>query len=573
MARKGGNLVDRFADKVALGLGAAALLAVIGFFFVSSPYKSPEGKAPTEVCEAVAQEADRARQAVVQKRPQPSQTSPVGGLLDQWFGNDSSTGLLANAGLPADARYALPWPLPLVDVVGTSEEDRHDLARLLPPEKPVVKAGRSTFRLPVPVVPGSRASESESAGPETTLAWANVVAQIDLLEQGRRFRAQRYGSGMYYLPIVEVQLQRRPADVPQAAWEEVGGWRPYAPLEVPAVEFTAADRLTPESQEALDAFRKILRRYADEIGRPKLPAAQSGDPVVYPEAPWIWGDPVMEEEQAAADALAGAGGSFSAQREALRGREPKEQRRYKKWLRQAELEMRSSGDRAPNLDLAAILLEAALGVEGVDDKSKARERWTELQRRRRESGLPEIRRETFRRPEKMMPIQASDTEVVPGQAYVYRMRYAILNHYVGQPAELRRRADARRVLLYSDWSEPSAPVEVWTDVLFQLTAVNAEKRTATVNVYRWASRQWNVKRFTVEVGEEIGGSPRGGRQRGVDFSTGVVVVDVIPEAGETGGRLVYCLKSDTRLNERYVNLDRDHPKYTRLVTRKVAGGT
>src|SRR5262249_15946643 len=162
---------------------------------------------------------------------------------------------------------------------------------------------------------------------------------------------------------------------------------------------------------------------------------------------------------------------------------PVAERRFNKWLSFADQALRLS---PPDLDLAAILIEAALGEEGVPPnlREKAVAKQKDLNEKLKAAKLPPIRAEA-RRPEKMMPISAMGLDVASGgQTYVYRIRYEILNPFVGEPGEMKDVADAEKLTLLSDWSPPSARVEIKSDTYFYVTAVNSKARTADVEIFR-----------------------------------------------------------------------------------------
>lgn len=579
MARSNISIVEQHVEKAALGLSAIALLAMLFLYVLSSPYKTESGQGPSEICDEVARVAEETAQRVRAKPPQPLAAPAVAVDLSKVFGDGDNAGLIAMAGVSPVLGRIAPWSPPLVDVKGTSDEDKHELARLLKPERPVVTAGRSTFRIPPQRPIDQLAAGGEETAAESTRGWANVVAQIDLLEQGRIFRTTGYGPGTYELPIVAVHLQRREAGRDDAPWEDVALYRPYSPLALPTPEFTSSGKLTSRSAVEVDDFRLLARRHADDIARAKLPASTGGDPVAYPPVPWIWGDPTTDDESpdkaAPRDATDGTpmgGKAPPAPGQGERGaprasRDPKPTRMAKRWLAAAEAAMRSASPG--NLDLAAILLEAVLGEELAPEnlRKRAQELWAELKRRR---GNDAPLRTTFRRPEKMMPIVASDLDVIPGRAYVFRIRYEILNHYLGEADELKNPQDARRLTLQSDWSEPSAPVEVRPATYFFVTGVNAKNKTVSVTMFKYEGRTVQSEKATLGIGEEIAKARKGGRQRATNFDTGAIVVDVLADDSEGGGRLIYLDTADGRLYERTVQGDRRSPKFTELSDRAVA---
>jgi len=562
MPRARTNVFEQHFEKIVLGVSALALIGAVTMFLVSSPFKTADGKGPGEICDEAARAAETARQAVLKKQLPPAPIQKI----DTDIAKIINDGLIAMAKIQPSFGPVVKWTPTLVDMSGGESEDRHDLAKLLPPEKPVVRAGRSTFNIPAP-----RTLETldSAGGPEPqvmTRAWAAVAAQLDLLEQGRVFRAAGYPPGKFDAPlaIVAVQLQRRVAGDANAPWEDVETYRPFQPISVPRIRISSSGRLSAEQGETLKKFREMLAAYGDIIARTAPPpSATSGGGAEYPPVPWIEGDPNSEAESAKG---ASGMGSGEVQRPGAPGRvaprvEPTPERRFNKWMRAADAAMKGTRDRPADLDLAAILIEAALGEEGVPpamhDKAVARAK--ELEQRHKTK-----LRDKPRRPEKMMPIAAIDLDPMAGQTYVYRIRYEVVNPYYGEASELKNPADARLPTLVSEWSPPSDPVEVRTDTYYFVRNINSKNRTADVDVFKLKGGRFVQGKFTVGVGDAIGKRQRVPKLGEVDFGTGVLLVDIVDAKNADGGTLVCVDTADGRLSIRDPVLDKKNPKYQQL---------
>lgn len=557
------NIFEQHFDKGLLALTALALVGSIAYFVVGSPFKTPEGLSAGDVCDKVAQAADETLQRLRSKKADPVKVPPIAESLDLAFGEKG--GLIRMSEISPRMAPLVQWQPPLIDTSTTTEGEKHALARLLPPEQPVARAGRTTFSVPDP-----RPLEQLATGaaPETrtvTRAWAAVAAQLDLLEQGRVFRSAGYPLGKFDIPLVilAIHLQRRPASDANAPWEDVEPYRPYSPIVMPALRPRPDGRLSADQIEELERFRKLLLRESDRIVRGQLPpVAAGGTAINYPPIPWLLeGTPEDEDAMSAAP----TGGGMELQlptRGAPQARRavPTAERRFNKWMNLFEQAM-----RAGEWDLAAILLEAALGEEGVPSalRERALPKVKELEQKRREAKRPTMRVD-FRRPEKMMPIMACDLDPVPGQTYVYRLRYEIVNPFLGEPNTLKDVEDARRLTLLSDWSPPTAPVEIRSDTYFFVTNVNDKTRSAKVEVFRLLRGAIRKFEFSVTLGDSIGKVQNVARDK-VDFSTGARVVDIIADSRDPlGGKLVYVDTADGRL---LVARDSTDPKYKELTAR------
>lgn len=565
MPRARSNFFEQHIEKLVLGVSALALIGAVAMFLVSSPFKTADGKGPAEICDEAARAAESARLAVLKKQLPPAQVQKI----DTDIAKIINEGLVAMAKIQPSFGPVVKWNPTLVDMTGGASAEQHELAKLLPPEKPVVRAGRATFNIPEP-----RTVETldSPGGPEPhvmTRAWAGVVAQLDLLEQGHVFRAAGYPPGKFDAPlaIVSVQLQRRVASDPSAAWEDVETFKPFQPIPVPEIKISASGRLSAEQGELLHKLREFLGNYGDLIARTPLPSTTVAGSAEYPPVPWIDGDPKFDEENAkTGSAGMGSGevqrpGGGAGSRGAPRV-EPTPERRFNKWMRAADAAMKGSRDRPADLDLAAILLEAALGEEGVPpamhDKAATRAKELEQKRKKKLHDKP-------RRPEKMMPIAAVDLDATAGQSYAYRIRYEVVNPFYGEASELKNPAEARMPTLMSEWSPPSEPVEIRTDTYFFVKNVNTKNRTADVDVFKLKAGRFVLGKFTVGVGEPIGKKQRVAKQGDVDFSTGAIVVDIVADAKNADSGTLVCVDAaDGRLSVRDPLLDKKNPKYSQL---------
>lgn len=563
MPRARSNFFELHVEKLVLGVAALVLVGAVAMFLVSSPFKTADGKSPNEICDEAASAAEKARLAVLKRQLPPAQAQKI----DTDIAKIVNDGLIALAKIQPSFGPVVKWSPTLVDMSGGASEAQHELAKLLPPEKPVVRAGRATLSIPEPR--GIDAVGS-SGGPEPqtmTRAWAGAAAQLDLLEQGHIFRAAGYPAGKFDAPlaIVSVQLQRRVAADSNAPWEDVETFKPFQPIAIPEIAVSASGRLSADQGELLRKFREMLGVNGDLIARTPPPAATSGGPAEYPPVPWIDGDPRYEEE----NARAGTGGASSGElkRPGAPGGsaarvEPTPERRFNKWMRAADVAMKGTRDKPVDFDLAAILLEAALGEEGVPpamhDKAVARAKELEAKHKKKVHDKP-------RRPEKMMPIAAVDLDATAGQSYVYRIRYEVVNPFYGEASELKNPGDARMATLLSDWSPPSEPVEIRTDTYYFVKTVNPKNKTADVEVFKLRSGKFVQGKFTVGVGDPIGKKQRIPKAGDIDFGTGVLVVDIVSDAKNADGGTLVCVDTaDGRLSIRDPVLDKKNPKYAQL---------
>ncbi len=171
-----------------------------------------------------------------------------------------------------------------------------------------------------------------------------------------------------------------------------------------------------------------------------------------------------------------------------------------------------------------------------------------------------------------------DDTTEPGKTYRYRVRLGVFNPVAGTAQLIERDLDKKdQVILWSAFSDVTRPVSIPRRVYLFAKTVQDKTKTATVEVARYALGYWRTEDFHVRPGESIGksvepkdperdrarererrmaatmgpmggggritgGDPMGGmgmyapmmsnpdeanRPRVVDYTTGVVVVDLV----------------------------------------------
>ncbi|MBN2139187.1 MAG: hypothetical protein JW720_15380 [Sedimentisphaerales bacterium] len=154
---------------------------------------------------------------------------------------------------------------------------------------------------------------------------------------------------------------------------------------------------------------------------------------------------------------------------------------------------------------------------------------------------------------------AHDDSVMPGKTYRYRMRLGIFNPVAGK--NQLGGADAQKnneVILWSDFSTPSAPIEIARRLYFFAEGIQEAAKEVTVKVSKYVLGSWHSEDFKVKSGEVIGdiveskpvvsgGGPLDDPDLAsataseplspevIDYSTGAVLVDVVAVNDWGGG--------------------------------------
>jgi len=145
--------------------------------------------------------------------------------------------------------------------------------------------------------------------------------------------------------------------------------------------------------------------------------------------------------------------------------------------------------------------------------------------------------ELYRDPETNQPaIWFHDDTVESGKTYRYRMCVRLWNRYVGRMKPLQDPEDAKRSVLVGEWSLSSDPITVTPSTYFFVRNPRLDKKSASIEVWKWREGEWLDARFDVEVGDVIGGMEKvkleewdeDGKQirEDINFTTDALVLDL-----------------------------------------------
>lgn len=104
-----------------------------------------------------------------------------------------------------------------------------------------------------------------------------------------------------------------------------------------------------------------------------------------------------------------------------------------------------------------------------------------------------------------------DFDVVPGNAYIYRLRFVLKNQNFGKrPDELVDPESANGQTRTTPWLAMGKPIIVEPDADYFLARVNPRNNAATLNMYEWLSDTGTLVNGSVEVvpGQFVGGKTR-----------------------------------------------------------------
>jgi len=150
------------------------------------------------------------------------------------------------------------------------------------------------------------------------------------------------------------------------------------------------------------------------------------------------------------------------------------------------------------------------------------------------------------RMDKPLLFWAYDDTVEPGK-YRYRIRLGVFNPIAGTNQFSEQDKSLRnKVILWSEFSDATETVDIPGTLYFFPREIQEATKAVTVQVSRYVLGYWYSKDFTVKQGELIGKvgeykitEEEGGvtvpKTKTVDYTTGAVVVDIVPVTDWSGG--------------------------------------
>ncbi|HVP10744.1 MAG TPA: hypothetical protein VMV94_06085, partial [Phycisphaerae bacterium] len=487
MAKKSASFIDLHAEKVVLGVCAAALVAAGVYSFGGFRFKVGD-RGPAELVEEAGRQADQVAQAVARAQlppappADPNKPDNPAQQVEKWF-TEGPRALADFWKIQPKLWRTQKYPPVRPEITGVSLEDRRELVKAVAPSVPVVVSDRKSLDLPAEAVdykPDRSQREPGAAGGKSVVrSYISVGAEIDLSEMERRFKAAKYPVKSK-LPVVMVRLQRKDTSEPWRGWQDVDAWLPVKPPPKPldANNEILVDRVA-EYKKLIEDAKKILTR-------PNLPGRGVSDLPLpsLDESPRDSNNPTSQADRRIKKFT-------DVAKKAMAGKKP---------FTQVDLDV-------AYMNALAAVAETNGSEKEVDGAKKVLE---EI-----EGKLPKARRAEWRTTpltiDHLMPLVAHDVDVVPGHAYEYRLRYELLNPSAGDPGDMKNPDDAKVLTVLSDWSPASRPVEVSSDLLFFLTQADPKKKDVTVTVYRKTHTGWKEQEYKVKVGETIGTKEKAGK--------------------------------------------------------------
>jgi len=578
MTKKRTNLFEQYVDKFVLALAAIVSLGLLWLFVISNPYGVEYGArklGPASLDAAIEQKAQRL-QAKLQEPPTPA--PPYKPKLPQ---------IMAKIQDPLGPVVAdLIIPVPGISEKAVVEDRKYRLPTLPALADVDIEAIRTVAYVPIdpldPALPYDKAPVQFG-----DIDYVTVQASLDVAAIYRDFQ-RSFNSPMLRYPDPElaqpvfatVELQRRKRN-------EDGSWGPWTRVPPTRNNHLAEALVLPQDPENRIAVELKMRQFREfEVMRQILQPAPYD--IASPTEAWLV--PTLHEKYATLvqrerdaklreerqqqmerlqqDRQMRSGTLNRRTPTRLTGRRPAEDRRN---LRNPRTGLQQRGMRGGRQD-PMMMEEYGYGRETLGVRTGPATR----QEEKSEDVLADMAELMLQPDEDLsqrtepLVIWAHDDSIDQPGFYQYRMRLGVFNPIVGKQWVAPDQAELdKQIVLYTPYTEPTEPVEIRARTYFFPTNLVAGTTEAVeVAVARYHLGRWRTNDFTVYPGQPIGhevelqperptaDNPLTGRGRGavdpmmgremldmegygpggtaplgpekVDFSTGAVLVDILP---------------------------------------------
>ena len=282
MAKQNVSFFERHMEKFIAGVCAAVLLVAFVIYTLDTPHGVKAGTetlGPSEFYGKFKAEVETAREKM--------QRAQVVDLAKPKLPSDMNqeAHALAVAKLPARLPSSFVFPSPDAPEIGIQPPPNAvDLARILPPVRPVLTAGRSTALLPQPIVGTYEAAEGRSGLGEVKeqgvqpqdCYWITVVSGLNRKQQREVFEAAKYNATRMALIVGAVDVERQEL-LPGGTWSAPQAIQPYLPWSVKPIgdlkmeEQEGLPNIPPDQATMLTKYREKIEDYntqQQEILRP-----------------------------------------------------------------------------------------------------------------------------------------------------------------------------------------------------------------------------------------------------------------------------------------------------------------
>jgi len=619
MAKKRVNFAEQHLEKGVVGITAIALLGVAFLYLVKTPNvieENGENFGPGDYDKKVLLvRVENVKKALISK---PSDPDPIPDYVRR-FKKKHETGV-SSGRLAQTWTSVQPWRPTVPPAVGTKPKapDQILLTRVVPPQKPVVMTGLSTFKdVPVEAIDSDdEFSEDEWDDLlERDRSWVTVFATFDLEAQKDEYRRAEYDLERFAIIVGQVRLQRQVqlSGGQWDKWEDAKTWTSYQPVRPPELELIQQNdgyKVKQKQLVKLKRYHELLEVFQPELKQPPPPYRSAGNKwclAYFPDINWCTLD--IDAAGMAADDEEDGCNPYLAEfakclppdaegksKKALTPTEQKRQNRLKAARQMKEIKLLIKAGTYPDLIEAERLIsevkknpDAPRRVKVEADKLYARilPDIEEMYQKMQSEEDPDEPDATAPLDQSHTVVWAHDIPVKAGHVYRYRIAVDLYNTYVDQYDKLKDMDAASSVFVRGEWSEPSDPVEVAPESAFFVSRVDGEN--VRIDIYKWFRGRVFNQRIDIQPGQPIADRDfvkiKGLRGRKVvDYDTGYVLlaaeeskkVRVRETVGRDGGfqyseesaPSIYAVDADGNVVERNKLLDQTRQRRWSAMAKK-----
>jgi len=530
MAKQLVGPVERHLEKAVVALAGLVLVGAVGMYLITSPNQVTINGAlvpPSKIDDELVATARAVRDRIVGVRSDVQAPPPV---------FDEFVSLIepfdeANLDHALTCAVAFCPSIPIIDPPTAVDGDK-ELVKVVDLDKPVVTFGRSTVVL----------YDNDDQPYNDVTNWAVVSLLFDREKQSK-LQASAYGGSRKEVTFGTVELQRR-ARRPggswnDADWEMVKAWPAKAapmPPKFTIVENDGQYEVPREQHEKLSDYFRALDEPEVQLGLIRQLGLE-----VFNGSPWAWPElvphkdlllqdadmlqPGVEPEEYPEDRY-GLSDDTPAQVFVERGKEQTFDEKVAEGFK-ILAEARQSRD----LNQALTAYNLCFGVS-IDVRAGGRAKSLAKQCMVQEELLQDDieREQQLKKPDAGSLVAGDDDEedtpidryprqqiwvidaktgsIPSGHTYQYRIRVSIYNRLVAEPAKFANFEDAKIVFLWSEWSEPTDPVEFEAVSHMFATGFDQRQEKISIEVFQWFYGEWVKGRERFGVGDRIAFSAR-----------------------------------------------------------------
>ena len=522
--------LEKYVDKLILGVLAIATLAVLWFFVIANPYGKEYARrvlGPGEIDEVINKNAKMLDQKI-----------DDGLTIDPLVYNSNRSAKFAgNIRSSINIDESIVIPIPPKGIAKMDEKRVYRKPDIPPVHDVAAENIRTAYYVPTEDIDSSLTYAQAKTEVED-FDLVSVQGAFDVSELFRNFKNSfdsssvpaAYRDAQLSVPVfAAVSLERQKLDK-DGNWTQ---WKTVGPLKINHRKemFDVPEEITDYDLEDVDLLMTLFDKF--EVQRDLL------QPLPYDIAASNeeWLTPELHRELD----------------EILEKQKEEEQRK-------------SSGRTRPTAGRTDMMYDGMMTGRGRDTRgssrrmSRIRERQRERQRQQEERTADIVREDyelllltedtELAEMEEPLVVWTHDDNVKVSNTYRYRMRVGIFNPaagkdwYKGSDTEFNN-----KVILWSDYSEKTEPIEIDPMVhLFPLNVARGEEKAVIIQVSKFYNGKWQSAEFDVAVGETIGKvieveetrdamdigmeamyTGRRGREetQTIDYTTGAVLVDIV----------------------------------------------